>query len=129
MADTADAEVVQRAIDGYLDAYNRNDREAFLALFADDATVEDPVGTPRHSGRDAIAGFWDAIHGLADALQLGAGQRIVCGGEAAVVLTIEATMGGQRTRIHAVDTFRVRPDGRISEVRAYWDLAAAEPVG
>jgi steroid delta-isomerase len=129
MTDIATADVVARAIDGYLDAYNRNDRDAFLALFADDAVVEDPVGTPPHTGRDAIAGFWDTIHSLADSLHLGAAQRIVCGGEAAVVLTIEATMGGQRTRIHAVDTFRVLSDGRISEVRAYWDLAAAEPVG
>jgi len=32
-------------------------------------------------------------------------------------------------RIHAVDTFRFDGEGRIAELRAYWDLAAAEPVG
>ncbi len=129
MSESVAAEVVHRAVERYLDAYNRDDRDAFCALFADDAVVEDPVGTPPHAGRTAIAGFWDTVHGLADGLRLTADRRIVCGGEAAMVLTIEATMGGRRTRIHAVDTFRVRPDGLITEVRAYWDLAAAEPVG
>lgn len=122
-------EVVQETIQGYLDAFNRDDRAAFCALFREDAVLEDPVGTPAHVGRDAIGAFWDAVHGMAGSIRLEATRRIVCGAEAAMVLTIEAAMGGQRMRIHAVDTFRFDGEGRIAELRAYWDLAAAEPVG
>lgn len=121
-------EVVQRTIQAYLDAFNRDDRDAFVALFRPDALLEDPVGAPAHTGRDAIGAFWDAVHGMAGSIRLAATQRIVCGAEAAMVFTIEAGMGGSRMRIHAVDTFKLDAEGRIAELRAYWDLGAAEPV-
>ncbi len=51
------------------DAVQRRDREGWLALFAHDALVQDPVGgvAPRrdrqgHRGKDAIAAFWDGVN-------------------------------------------------------------------
>ena len=48
------------------EAVMARDKEAWLAVFADDAIVEDPIGPSAfdpegkgHRGRDAIAAFWD----------------------------------------------------------------------
>ena len=47
-------EQVQAAVDAYVAAYRKNDRDAFLDAFADDGVIIDPVGTPPHAGREAI---------------------------------------------------------------------------
>ena len=38
---------MREALQRYIDAINARDTEAVVALYADDATIEDPVGTPR----------------------------------------------------------------------------------
>ena len=52
---TADAATIRSAVEGYCAAFTAGDQDAYVALFADDAWIEDPVGTPRHEGKDAIA--------------------------------------------------------------------------
>lgn len=49
-------------------AVERRDREAWLALWADDAVVEDPIGVSPldpeghgHRGKEAIGRFWDEV--------------------------------------------------------------------
>jgi ketosteroid isomerase-like protein len=48
--------------DRYLDAHASNDLEAVLSLFAEDATLEDPVGSPTIRGADAIRAFYSETH-------------------------------------------------------------------
>ena len=45
------------ALQAYVDAYNNNDLAALLALYSDDATVEDPYGTPPKNGKTQIESF------------------------------------------------------------------------
>ena len=42
----------------YIDAFNRADVGAVVALYAADATVEDPVGSPPKSGAAEIGAFY-----------------------------------------------------------------------
>jgi len=121
-------EQVRAAVDAYVDAYNRDDRQAFLSAFSDDGVVVDPVGTPPHEGIDARGGFWDSVHALADRLELVPEDVIVCADEAVMVFEILATSGGATTVLDAVDVFRVDDDGRITSMRAYWDLTRARPA-
>jgi steroid delta-isomerase len=121
-------EQVQAAVDAYVDAYNRDDRDAFLAAFADGGVIVDPVGTPAHEGVEARGGFWDSVHALAARLELVPKDVIVCADEAAMVVSIHATSGGSTTVIDAVDVFRVDDEGRILSMHAYWDLSRAHPL-
>jgi steroid delta-isomerase len=121
-------EQVRAAVDAYVDAYNREDRDAFLAAFAGDGVIVDPVGTPAHEGVEARGGFWDSVHGLAERLELVPKDVIVCADEAVMVFSIHATSGGSTTVIDAVDVFHVDDDGRILSMRAYWDLSRAHPA-
>lgn len=122
-------EQVRGAVDAYVDAYNRNDRQAFLEAFARAGVVIDPVGTPPHSSLEARGAFWDLVHSMTEQITLVPHEIHVCGDEAAMVFTIEARTGDSGTRIAAVETFAVDDAGKITQLKAYWDLTQATPLG
>ena len=119
---------VRATVDAYVDAYARNDKAAFLALWAPDGVLEDPVGTPAHQGVEALGAFWDGARELADRIELVPVAVIVTGDEAAMVFEIHAHIGDGGLLMQAVDVMRVDDDGRLLSVRAYWDMAAATPL-
>jgi len=51
-------EKMKQAVQAYFDNFNAQDAEAIANLYADDATVEDPVGTPHKNGKDEILAFY-----------------------------------------------------------------------
>lgn len=121
-------EQVRATVDAYVDAYARNDKAAFLALWAPDGVLEDPVGTPAHQGIEALGAFWDGARELADRIELVPVAVIVTGDEAAMVFEIHAHMGDGGLLMQAVDVMRVDDEGRLLGVRAYWDMATATPL-
>lgn len=122
-------EQVQAAVDAYVAAYAKNDRDAFRDAFAEDGVIEDPVGTPAHEGRDACCAFWDTVHQLTERITFDVKDVIVCGSEAAMVFRIHAGSADAGMVIDAVDIFRVDDDGKIASMRAYWDMSRAAPAG
>ena len=49
---------IKQAVHSYVAAIAAGDIDAIVALFAEDGTAEDPVGSPIHAGREAIRGFF-----------------------------------------------------------------------
>jgi len=49
--------LMKQGMQAYIDAFNRSDAEGVADLYADDATVEDPVGKEVMAGKATIAGF------------------------------------------------------------------------
>src|SRR3954468_3024378 len=91
----ADEHVIRETIENYWKAFSAGDRDAWLALFTDDATVEDPVGTPVPEGRDAIGAFFESAQSLADSIELRSlDVTAVCGDQAAFTMQIRPAMGG-----------------------------------
>jgi steroid delta-isomerase len=125
----ASADQIRATVDAYVDAYDRNDKAAFLGLWAADGVLEDPVGTPTHVGVDALGAFWDGARELADRIVLKPQSTILAGGEAAVVIEIHAHMGDGGLVMQAVDVMQFDDGGRLTNVRAYWDMATATPLG
>jgi len=104
-------------------------KEAWVALFAEDGVIEDPIGPSPldpagkgHRGRKAIAAFWDlAIAPVA--LRFDIERSYACGDEVANVGTITATApDGTRTVTEGVFTYRVNAAGEIAALRAYWEF-------
>jgi steroid delta-isomerase len=122
-------EQVQAAVDAYVAAYMENDRDAFLDAFADVGVIEDPVGTPPHNGREARGAFWDSVHQLTEQMSFDVKDVIVCGSRAAMVFGIHAGTGGAGIVMDAVDIFEVDDEGKITSMRAYWDMSRAAPAG
>lgn len=113
-------------------AVSGKDKAAWLALFAEDGCVEDPVGPSAfdpdgtgHHGRDAISAFWDKTIANADDIEFRFTDSFVCGNECANVGTIRTTVGGQVIDAEGVFVYRVNPEGRIVSLRAFWEFDRA----
>lgn len=122
-------EQVRAATDAYAAAYNNNDRDAFLDVFADDGVIVDPVGTPPHAGREARGAFWDNVHQLTEKIVFDVKDVVVCGNEAAMIFQIRAGSGdGPGIVLDVIDTFEVDDDGKVTLMKAYWDMNRATPA-
>src|SRR4051794_18380104 len=66
----ATTEQIRETIDNYIARMTASDREGWLALFTEDATVEDPVGSEVKNGHAGIGEFWDFVHSLSPSIEL-----------------------------------------------------------
>jgi steroid delta-isomerase len=103
----------------YLDTVVNGSAEDVAALYADDATLEDPVGGGEvHIGRQAIAGFYGATAGAEVTTELL--QLRVGGHEAAFLFAITVKMGETTVRIEPIEVMNFNGSGEITSMRAYW---------
>ncbi|OBF51382.1 nuclear transport factor 2 family protein [Mycolicibacterium monacense] len=100
----------------YLDTVVSGTADDVAALYAEDATLEDPVGGGEvHIGRHAIAGFYKNTDGVEISTEL---LTIRVGGnEAAFLFAI--TVGGAM-RIEPIEIMTFNHDGQIASMKAYW---------
>lgn len=121
------------------DAVTARDKQTWLAVFADDAIIEDPIGPSHfdpegvgHRGRDAISAFWDKAIAPTERIEFNFVDSFRCGNEEANVGTIVITMGGHRITTEGVFTYKADADGKLVALRAYWEIgraaATAKPV-
>jgi steroid delta-isomerase len=103
----------------YIDEVSRGDAEAVTALFADDAVVEDPVGTEPRRGLAEIAAFYRETAAGRVRLSLVTPIRGSYANRAAMALTVEVP-GDSPMRIRAIDVFTFGDDGLITAMQAYW---------
>ena len=125
----ADAATIRATVDAYCAAFTSGDRAAYVGLFADGAWIEDPVGTPRHEGHDALGAFFDQMSGMADSIELRiTGPVRVAAGECAFPMQARPTMGGTTLCVDIIDVMTFDDDGKITSMRAFWDPAEMRPA-
>ncbi len=122
------AEHVESMVHRYLELVANGTADEIAALYADDATVEDPVGGGEvHIGRQAIAGFYRNIESIPRETEMLALR--VCGHEAAFMFAITVGAGeGTRMRIEPIDVMLFNAAGEISSMKAYWSPANVSTV-
>ena len=108
-------------IERYAAAWANNDRDGWLATFAEDATQEDPIGSPVRRGRAEMGKFWDGAMGEYLSLAIDAQQIFVAGDEAAMVWRITAELDEGWRVFSGVDVFTFDATPLITSVRAYWE--------
>ena len=112
------------------------DRDAWLALFTEDAVVADPIGPSPldpagkgHHGRAAIAAFYDNVIAPNESIGFTITNSFLCGDEVANVGVIRITFeGGSAVEVDGVYVYRRSPDDRIASLRAFWEPGAIRPV-
>ena len=80
------AEKIRQIYARYPEMVTKGDVEGILALYRDDATIEDPIGSDLHRGIDAIRKFYEAAAGSVVMKRIGPVH--VAGGEAATPLLV-----------------------------------------
>ena len=111
-------------------AVQAKDKQAWLSLFAEDAVVQDPVGKSfldetgeGHRGHDAIGAFFDGNIAPVEQIRFELHDSFAAGDEVANVATIHMTLpGGATSRCEGVFVYRVREDGKLVSLRAFWEV-------
>ena len=124
---------MQDAVKAYIKLFNDQDAQGIVDLYADDATVTDPVGTPPKEGKEAILAFYTMAVKNGAKLELVGPTRIAgnsaafpfrctVGGmthvDADVAVEVELPKGGMT--IDIIDTFAFNDEGKVTEMKAYW---------
>lgn len=121
---------IRATIDEYTARFSAADKDGWLALFAPDATIEDPVGSEVRTGVDSIGEFWDAVRSMTPEVALTrTGPVRVAGHEAAFPMQMVSQVGDAAMALDIIDVMTFDEQGRITSMRAYWDLADLRPAG
>ena len=124
-----DVDQIRATVQRYTEVFSAGDKEGYLGLFADDATLEDPVGGEVHRGKEAISAFFDTTRQMTPEIELAmTGPVRVAGQEAAFPGEARPMIGDQRMVIPVVDTLAFDDAGRITRLRAFWDFADLRPA-
>lgn len=116
------AQEMEAVVHRYVAALNAADLEAIVALYTEDAVVEDPVGSPPHRGRDAIRAFYagSVAMGLQVSLE---GPVRATADMAAFAFRVRLRWQGRDTTIRPIDLFRFNAQGQVVQMQAIFGPA------
>lgn len=122
LAVAANKKSIQYAMEG--------NKETWLALYADDAVVCDPVGKSLmdlsgegHRGKAAIEQFWDTVIGPAK-LDIRVDKRWISGDHCCCVAQVAHNDlgGGKVTQTDMLAVYHVNEQGLITSMAAHWNF-------
>jgi steroid Delta-isomerase len=123
------AEHITDTVNRYISLVAKGSADDLVDLYADDATVEDPVGGEVHIGRHAIHGFYA---GLASADNVERECELVtlrvAGHEAAFQFRLTVGAGEHRILIEPIDVMVFGDDGKVTAMKAYWSPNDVKPL-
>lgn len=110
---------MEAAVHAYVAAFEAASADQVAALYAEDATVEDPVGTDKHFGREAIRAFYQGAMATGAKLRLEGPVRVVAD-YAVFPFSVNLHWEGADKRIDVIDSFRFNDANEIIEMKAFW---------
>lgn len=113
-----------------LAAVTSGDRAGWLACFADDAVVEDPVGPSMfdesgqgHRGKEAIGAFWDKTIATMVEIEFLLERSHAGGDRCANVGRIRNVLdNGATVVVSGVFVYRVNDEGLVTHLQAFWQM-------
>jgi steroid Delta-isomerase len=115
-----------KTVKRYLELVANGSADDVTALYAEDATIEDPIGSELRQGRAAIHEFYAAFESAEKQTEL-ASLR-VGGNEAAFLWSLKVTAGDSGTVIEPISVMTFDDDAKITSMRAFWSPADARPL-
>ncbi|WP_435770240.1 nuclear transport factor 2 family protein [Nocardioides sp. SYSU DS0651] len=123
----ASRDTILETIQRYVDLVGSGTAAEVLDLYADGATVEDPVGSEVRATRESILEFYAGLEGLEQQSTLLAAR--VAGNEAAFQFELVTRAGEQTYTLAPIDVMTFDDDGKITSMRAFWageDMTVAD---
>jgi steroid delta-isomerase len=112
------AQVIADTVNRYISLVAKGSADDIAELYAEDATVEDPVGGGVHIGRQAIRGFYAAVENAERECELVSLR--VAGQEAAFQFRLTIMAGEHRMVIEPIDVMTFDDEGKVTAMKAYW---------
>ncbi len=107
------------AVNTYITAFENEDLDAIMGIYADDCSVEDPVGSPVKQGRAAVQEFYKGAIKMKVKLQL-EGQIRIAGNEAAFAFSGEVDTGDGIMTFNPIDVMVFNDEGKVTSMRAFF---------
>lgn len=112
------------------DAVARKAKDEWLTLFAEDATLEDPVGPSffdpggdGHHGHEAISAFWDLAIAPVAAFRFTIRDSFANGNACANIGTFSTRLeDGTLADTDLIATYRLNDAGLIKQMCAHWEV-------
>ena len=108
------------------------DKENWLALFAKDALVQDPIGKSPldpegngHKGIAAIEKFYDTVIANGN-IEFTIVESIPCANECANYAQIVNLVGDIKIETKMIVIYRINSNNKIESLRAFWDYQKME---
>lgn len=120
----ADRDRILETIQSYVDLVGAGTADEILALYAEGATVEDPVGTDVRTTRESIREFYAAIEPLEQESRLVSAR--VADGQAAFQFELVTRVGEQTYTLAPIDVMTFDDEAKITTMRAFWSNADME---
>ena len=117
----ASTDKIREVVEAYVRLVADGKATEVADLYADDATVEDPVGTEVRRGREAILEFYGGLEGLEASTTLH--QVKIAAGEAVFSFELVTKVGDKSYTVAPIDHMVFDEDGKITAMRAFWDPA------
>jgi len=112
------ADRIIEAVQRYLAVVGSGTAEEIAACYAEDGTLEDPVGSEPQRGRDAIRAFYAQLEGTKRETELITVR--VSGASAAFHFRVRTELQDQIVEIEPIDVMTFDAEARITSMRAFW---------
>ena len=107
------------AVDSYIRFLNEKNLEGILSLYAENGSVEDPVGSKIVSGKARLREFYSGAVNI-DLKLTRTGPVRIAGVEAAFPFQLLMEVDGTKMVTDIIDVFRFDEAGKIVQMRAFW---------
>lgn len=108
-------EACQRIVERYVEAFEKADEAIIREIYAEDAVVEDPVGSDVKNGIEEIVEFYR--QGFASGAKLKLTQPVRVAGNS-IAFAFDVVLNDMT--ISPIDVFEMNADGKIQSMKAYW---------
>lgn len=115
------AQQIQATMARYVELVDAGDIDGIIALYSEDAVVEDPVGQPPLQGVVDIERFYREGLGASNVSATLTGPvRATLNGCGAMPFRVDMEWAGQPCSLHVIDVVEFDADGKIRSMKAYW---------
>jgi steroid Delta-isomerase len=111
-------EAIKQTVNRYLELVAKGTADDLTAMYAPDATVEDPIGSDVRRGHDPIHEFYTVVANLPIETELI--DVRVAANEAAFSWRLIATVGDNRMKTEPISVMVFDDGAKITSMRAYW---------
>lgn len=115
---TASREAILETIEQYVARVATGTTDSILELYAEGATVEDPVGSEVRTTRAAIREFYAGLESLDQTATVLSAR--VADGQAAFQFELKTLADGATYTLAPIDVMTFDDDARITSMRAFW---------
>jgi len=119
----SDADHIRSVYARYPELVSKGDLDGVVELYAEDATLEDPIGSELRRGHDAIREFYRASAGKITIRCTGP-VRVVGREAATPMVVLFGPPGPEQRALDVISLMSFDEDGKITAMRAYWSFDA-----